>query len=114
VQEFATQQDLAAHVGWTVDDSDRVPSLGREADWGIYRPEQPNRGFLIAYAVDTRHPETGSFDARSGRCLLLAGPWSVERDNEMLSDARRQPWWTSQTGGAIVDLEQLTRWLTTQ
>jgi len=64
------------------------------------------KSWLVAFAIDEQ-------DQKTGRCLLLAGPWDHVRDRRLLDEARQQPWWDSRTGGARVNVEELVSWLAT-
>jgi hypothetical protein len=59
---------------------------------------------LIAYAI-------GVDDTKTGRCLVLGGPWDHAQDRRLLAAARGQPWWDSASGGAKVNVERLADWL---
>src|SRR5437588_4913967 len=42
------------------------------------RPDAPPNGWLIAYAIDRN-------DTKTGRCVVLAGPWNTATDERLFS-----------------------------
>lgn len=138
MRDFPTFEAMAAALDLTPDDIEEGPSgrlqfAGGEADWGINRGGgfghlgvQPNSGsgresgWLIATAEVRSRPgehwiigyEIGD-NRKTGRVLVFgSAPVSEQVADELHERATRQPWFGSQAGGAVVDVEyDLAPWL---
>lgn len=65
------------------------------------------QGCLIAYARDRELPDERGQFVRSGRCLLLAGPWTETEDEQIMELATKQTWWRA----GDLNIEDLVHWL---
>ena len=67
-------------------------------------PDTEADGWLVAFAID---PD----GQRTGRCLVLAGPWTMQQDQRALHQAQAQVWWPRRLEDeGQPDVEALAAW----
>ena len=86
---------------WLITYAHADPAAGAFAAIASEELDTPeaSRGWLVGIE---RTPE----NARTGRCVVLAGPWTPRQDTAWNHRVAREPWW-----GRGVDINILHRWL---
>lgn len=127
--DFPDYRVLAPLLGLRLDATSPTGGFKEESDWyyhvggyGAPTGAGPRARWLVTYAASTRGagdpdaPADGwlvafyfnEHDEKTGRCLLLAGPWNRHKDSTLFNHQTRP------TGpGNDVTIEQLLEWLRT-